>query len=82
MKHFNNDLLLKKWVKLILSIHTSEHDYFKLREEYKKISQNKGMNILNNQLQLLKLRYKAFRDITPNQYENFTYMGNYHIDYT
>ena len=82
MKHFNNDLLLKKWVKLILSIHKSEHDYFKLREEYKIISQNKGMNILNNQLQLLKLRYKAFRDITPNQYENFTYMGNYHIDYT
>jgi glycosyltransferase involved in cell wall biosynthesis len=80
MKHFNNEILLKKWVKLILSIYKSENDYLKLREEYKIISQDNGMNILNNQIQLLKLRYKAFRDITPSQYENFTYMGNYHIE--
>lgn len=77
MRHFSNELLIKKWIKLILSVYKGEHHYNKLREEYKKISQPIGMNILNNQLKLLKMRYVAFKGITMNEFENFSYMYNY-----
>ena len=80
MKYFNNNLLSKKWVKLILSVFKGEHYYNILRKEYQKMSQNNGMNILNKQLKLLKMRYEAFRDITTNEFENFTYMKNFHIN--
>ena len=78
MKQFSNELLIKKWVKLILVVNKGEQYYNKLREEYKKISQTIGMNILNNQLKLLKMRYDAFKGITTNEFENFSYMYNYH----
>ena len=79
MKYFNNKLLSKKWVKLILSVYKGEYYYNKLRKEYNKISQNNGMNILNKQLKLLKMRFKAFRNITTNEFENFTFMKNLNI---
>jgi hypothetical protein len=79
MKYFNNKLLSKKWVKLILSVYKGEYYYNILRKEYNKISQNNGMNILNKQLKLLKMRFEAFRDITTNEFENFTFMKNLNI---
>jgi DNA-binding HxlR family transcriptional regulator len=78
MKQFSNKLLIKKWIKLILAVYKGEQYYNKLREEYKKISQTIGMNILNNQLKLLKMRYDAFKGITMNEFENFSYIYNYH----
>lgn len=80
MKQFNNELLLKKWVKLILSVNKGEFYYIKLRDENKKISQNNGFDILNNQLKLLKLRNGCFRDITMSKFSNFTYINNYYIN--
>ena len=80
MKQFNNELLLKKWVKLILSVNKGEIYYIKLREENKKIAQNNGFQILNNQLKLLKLRNENFRNITMKEFENFTYIDNYYIN--
>ena len=73
MKHFNNELLTEKWVKLILSVYKGEHYYNKLRKEYKIMSENNGINILNNQLKLLKMRYKEFKDITKKEFENLNY---------
>ena len=52
MKKFSNDLLLNDWTELILSIYKGQNYYNKLREEKKKISQNVGINILNNQIKL------------------------------
>jgi len=80
MKQYNNELLLIKWVKLILSVNKGEFYYIKLRDENKKISKNNGFNILNNQLKLLKLRKGSFRDITVNEFSNFTYINNYYIN--
>jgi len=79
MRQFNNKLLIEKWVKLILSVYKGEYYYNKLREEYKILSQNNAINLLNNQLKLLKLRNKSFRNITAKEFENFTYMYNYHF---
>lgn len=80
MKKFNNEFLLKQWVKLIISAYKGESYYYKLREEYKKLSENNALKILNNQVKLLKLRYKAFRNITPKEFENFTYINTFHIE--
>jgi glycosyltransferase involved in cell wall biosynthesis len=53
MKKFSNDLLLNDWIELILSIYKDQYYYNKLREAKKKISQNDGINILENQINIL-----------------------------
>ena len=73
MKPFSNDLLSKKWIKLILSIFNDGIYYLKLKEE-KKISKNKYLNILNNQLKLLKIRKADFINISINNFENFSFL--------
>ena len=52
MKKFNNDMLLNDWIELILSIYKGQQYYDKLREDKKKLSQNDGINILDNQIKL------------------------------
>lgn len=76
MKKFKNDLLLNDWIELILSIYKGQYYYNKLREKKKRLSENDGINILNNQIKLLKMRYQNFQNITRNQFENFTYLKN------
>ena len=76
MKKFSNNLLLNDWTELILSIYKGQYYYNKLREDKKKLSQNDGINILNNQIKLLKMRYKIFQNITKNEFENYTYLKN------
>ena len=80
MKKFRNDLLLSDWVALILSICKGQYYYNKLRENKKKLSQNDGIQILNNQMKLLKMRYNIFKNITNNQFENFTYLKNIQLN--
>jgi len=80
MKQFKNEFLLKQWIKLIISVYKGESYYFKLREEYKQLSQNNAIKILNNQVKLLKLRYEKFRYITAKEFENFTHINTYHIE--
>ena len=76
MKKFNNDFVLNDWIKLILSIYKGQYYYNKLKEDKKKLSQNDGINILNNQIKLLKMRYKIFENITRNDFENYSYLKN------
>ena len=46
MKKFKNELLLKKWIKLILSIYNGDSYYLNLRKEDEKISENEwGLGI-------------------------------------
>ena len=79
MKQFNNDLLLIKWIKLILSIYNGDIFYNKMREEDKFISENKIPNIVNKQIGLLKKRINIFNNITNKDFENFSYMENTNI---
>lgn len=76
MKKFNNDFVLNNWIELILSIYKGQYYYNKLREDKQKLPQNDLIKILNNQIKLLKMRYKIFQNITKNEFENFTYMKN------
>jgi len=73
---FKNEILLQKWIKLIVSIYHGNFYYEKLRKLDKKISEMKALNLLKNQISLLKKRKKGLNDITLNNIENLTYMQN------
>ena len=75
VKKFNNELVLAKWVKLILSIYNGDYYYLKLREEDKKIKEKEAVKIIGNQIKLLKTRVTKFLNISSNDYENYTWMG-------
>ena len=74
MKKFKNELLLKRWVKLILSIFKGDEYYQKFKNQDRKISENKSLNIIKNQIKLLKMRNKNFENITINKLENFSFL--------
>lgn len=79
MHKMDNELLLDKWIKLILSVYFGENYYKKLREEDKKISENEAKKILDNQLYLLKKRKSKFNHIKINHINNFTYMKDLEV---
>jgi hypothetical protein len=79
MNIFGNELLLDKWVKLILSVYFGEIYYKKLRDDDKKISENEAMKIIDNQLNLLKMRKSKFNNLNINNINNFTYMKNLEV---
>ena len=76
MKKFNNKLILKKWVKIILSIYNGKEDFQKLRNDDKKMEDKDAIKLIENQLNLLKYRKKQFMNLTINDIVNFTYMEN------
>ena len=79
MKQYNNDILLSKWVKLILSIYNHDYYYIKMRENDKKINENEAIQIIHNQIKLLNMRNFNFKNITAVDYENYTFMENINI---
>ena len=77
IKYYDNQYLLIKWIKLILSIYKGESHYEILRKEHKGISQKKSLEILKIQVNLLRMRMpKIFNNITTELFENLTYMEN------
>ena len=76
MKKFKNELLLNKWIKLILSIINGNIYYQELKKKDEKLSNEEALKIINNQLNLLKMRKKAFKNITQTDFENFSFLEN------
>ena len=76
MKRFKNNLILKRWIKIILSIYNGKENYQKLRNRDKKMEDKDAIIIIQNQLILLKQRNKKFINVTLNDIINFTFMEN------
>ena len=76
MKKFNNNKLVIKWVKLILSVNKGEYFYNILRKQDKQMSQKDAIKIIRNQIKLLKMRKIKLKNLTEKQFENFTFMMN------
>ena len=76
IKRFDNNNLLKKWIKLILSIYYDDNDnyYEQLRKLDKKISIYEAMNILKKEIKFLTKRKKFLNNITVNNIINFSFM--------
>ena len=76
MKKFNNENLFKKWVKLIILINKGEFYFQKLSEVDKKIFKKEALNILENQVYLLKKRIPKMENITLQNLLNFSFVKN------
>ena len=76
MKRFRNDLLLEKWVKIILEIYNGKNIYEIKNNKDIKLSKDESLKIIENQIKLLKLRNKKFKNITINNIENISFMEN------
>ena len=76
MKKFNNNKLIIKWIKLILSVNKGEYHYNTLRKQDKKMNKKDAIKIIRNQIKLLKLRNIKLKKLKEKQFENFTFMMN------
>ena len=72
MKKFNNQLLLRKWIKLILNIYNGDNYYNNFRMNNINISENNIMKIAVNQLKLIKLRKNI--NVRIKDIINFTFL--------
>lgn len=79
MKQFRNELILRKWNQLILSIYNGDNYYQILRDKGPKISENYSMELIKGQINLLKKRKTIFNNITLQDLCNFTKMRNMKI---
>lgn len=76
MRIFDDKLLITKWIELIASVLSGDNYYQELKNKDKKISKEKVLNILKNQVNLMKFRNKNFINITNYNFENFTFLEN------
>lgn len=74
VKKLRNDLLVNKWISLILSIYKNDNYYEYIRNQSKKIDKNEAIRIIEKQIYLLNRREKQFQNITIENFENFTYI--------
>ena len=76
MKIYNNKLLIRIWIKLILSIYSEEMYYYKLRLKsgIKKLVEYNSIALLKNQIKLLKKRNIFFANLTINNIGNFSFL--------
>ena len=76
IKQFRNELILEKWIKVILSIYKGDHFYEEMRKKEQTIKKYDALKIIRNQIKLLKERRKEFEKITIKEIENLTFMEN------
>jgi hypothetical protein len=79
MIKFRNEMILKRWNQLILSIYNDDNYYQILRDKGPKISENYSRDLIKNQINLLKKRNKKFNNLTLEYLCNFTKMENMKI---
>ena len=75
MKEYDNELTVKRWEKLILSIYLQDIYYHRFKQQdTEKIEEKKAMKILQNQVELLRMRVDKMKNVTVNDLLNFTDM--------
>jgi glycosyltransferase involved in cell wall biosynthesis len=79
MKRFNNNLLAKKWIKLILSVYNGDTYYRALQNDSIQLSNITALKILNNQVKLIKKRKPIYLNTTIDDFLNFNYLMNFNF---
>ena len=64
MKKRTNDLIAKKWVKILLSVYNGNDKLFHKSSNDNKISEKEAIQILKNQLKLLQKRNHRFSEVS------------------
>ena len=76
MKKHKNDSIVKKWVKLLISIYKDDKTAYKkllLSDHNNKITEEEADNILNNQLKLLQKRIPRYHNVSLEQFKSFSF---------
>ena len=76
MKKFNSKILLKRWIKVLLSIYNGYEYYIKIKQNDKKISELNAITTLKRQFKLLRKRNSKFKNIRVKDFLNFTFVKN------
>ena len=79
MKRFNNNLLAKKWIKLILSVYNGDAYYRALQNDSIQLSNITALKILNNQVKLIKKRKPIYLNTNIDDFLNFNYLMNFNF---
>ena len=74
MKKIKNHIIIKKWIKLLISIYRGDEKYKELTTENEnKITEKEAEKILKNQLQHLKRQDHFFREATLEQLKHYSF---------
>lgn len=74
MKKFNNNILFKKWVELLMAINNEDTYNFYFNKN--KLSKNESLYILKNQINLLRKRIPSLENINIKDILNFSFIEN------
>lgn len=74
MKKYKNEITIKKWVNLILSVYKGDEYYNILRQKNKELPSEEARNITKNQVKLINLRDPFLKNITVDILLNFSHM--------
>ena len=80
MKNYSNELLLIKWIKLIISMYNGNYYYERIKKNIQEKSNLKVFKIIKKQINLLGKRISLFQNVNINDIENFTFMENININ--
>ena len=73
IKNYKNNLIAKKWIKLLLSVHKGDYKSYKNLNTHIIVTKKEAKQILNNQLSLLKRRYPCFNLLTLEKFESYSF---------
>ena len=76
MKKYNNNILIKKWAKLLMNIYNNDSYNKSLYQYGEHLHENESLYILENQIKLLRKRMPRLNNININDILNFTFMEN------
>ena len=66
IKKYKNKILLKKWIRVILSIYSGNNYYEQVRKQSKKLPENDALKILKKQIILIKRRKYSYLNKIEN----------------
>ena len=73
IKNYKNNLIAKKWIKLLLSVYKGDYKSYKNLNTHIIVTKKEAKQILNNQLSLLKRRYPCFNRLTLEKFESYSF---------
>ena len=74
MKKFKNEKTLEKWINLIIAVYKGDYYYNQLINNEKKISKDIAINNINNQINLIKMRFQYEKELSLNDIINFKFI--------
>ena len=76
METHKNELIIKKWVKLLLAVYNGNIEFFRelqKSDKNNKLSNEEAEKIINNQFYLLKKRISYLSNITIDQFKLYSF---------